>query len=206
MDLNTFTSYELTDIPNDPGIYSFRTKIVSLESVGLIGNSNFNDESLLRAKEKVRERLINIDNLYASRRLIGKAQEPSKTSHLAKTLLLEIDEDSSLVSDDLNKKLSNVTDIYKLVKLLNILTLALPPLYVGITVDQTLAARYIQHQRDFDAKSKGCFGGRVAQSGIRWTDLDFSAIRLPTSIIDRSCMEFAEYILHALNKPLFSNS
>ena len=156
MDLNTFTSYESSDIPNDPGIYSFRTKIVSPESVGLIGNSNFNVESLLRAKEKVRERLINIDNLYATRRLIGKAQEPSKTSHLAKTLLLEIDEDTSLESDDLNKKLSNVTDIYKLVKLLNILTLALPPLYVGITVDQTLAARYIQHQRDFDAKSKGC--------------------------------------------------
>ena len=52
MDLNTFTSYESTDIPNDPGIYSFRTKIVSPESVGLIGNSNFNVESLLRAQGK----------------------------------------------------------------------------------------------------------------------------------------------------------
>lgn len=203
-----FKSYDHTEIPDEPGIYAFRAKIVTPASVGLIGNSGFDIDSLLTARKMILKRLLMVDRLLSSREMTGEATERDKSPYLAKILHLEIEEKITLDADDLSMRLDKFEDmnVFQLVKPLNLTTLALPPLYVGITVDQTLSTRYKQHQSDFDANQKRRFGGRVSQAGIRWSDLDFSAICLPTSMMDRNSMEFTEYILHALGKPLFSYS
>ena len=134
--------------------------------------------------------------------------EHDKAQHLAKVFHLQIKEKITLEAEELSKRLDGINDqnIFQLVKLLNLVTLVLPPLYVGITVDQTLSTRYKQHRFDFETNRAGSFGGRITQTGIRWTDLDFSAICLPTSMMDSKNMRLAEYILHSLGKPLFSQS
>lgn len=203
-----FKSYDHTEIPNEPGIYAFRAVIATPACVGLIGNSGFDVDSLSTARKKILERLLEIDHWLSERQMTGKAMEHEKAQHLAKILHLQIEEKITLEEKELSKRLDKVDDqnIFQLVKLLNLVTLALPPLYVGITVDQTLSARYKQHRLDFETKRAGSFGGRITQTGIRWTDLDFSAICLSTSMMDSNNMRFAEYILHSLGKPLYSHS
>ena len=201
-----FVSYIEDDIPFSPGIYAFRVKIVTPLRVGLIGNSNFDPKSLELAREKIINRLEMVDNLLVMRKMKGLAREKNKALHLSKSLKVKISESIAVEKQTLEKRLSENLDTYKLLQLLELVTLALPPLYVGITVDQTLSARYQQHRRDFESSRSQSFGGRISALGIRWSDLNFSAVSLSPKFVDKDLLEFAEYVLHALGKPIFSQS
>ena len=152
------------------------------------------------------KRLLMVDRLLSSREMTGEATERDKSPYLAKILHLEIEVKITLDADDLSMRLDKFEDmnVFQLMKLLNLTTLALPPLYVGITVDQTLSTRYKQHQSDFDANQKSALAVVFLKMVFVGQISIFSAICLPTSMIDRNSMEFAEYILHAFGKPLFS--
>jgi hypothetical protein len=204
--IGSFESFNQPDIPDSPGIYAFRAQILSPEQVGLIGNTNFDSDTLKNARTKLTARILTLDKLLSRRQYRGSIKELDKAHHLSHTLAADISELPTLNPSRIEARVHRIQDIVKLVRLLNAVTLALPPLYIGITIDQTLNARYRQHQSDYETNKLNCFGGRVLECGLTWGDLDYSALKLPTSLVDNECMVFAEHILHALGKPIFSNS
>ncbi|WP_175718790.1 hypothetical protein [Burkholderia anthina] len=79
------------------------------------------------------------------------------------------------------------------------------PLYVGITVEQTLQQRYSQHYRDFNNSDElNVFGTRLRKSGIRWEDILFTCADLPLANVSSSGLLFLETQIHAMHPPLFS--
>ena len=77
-------------------------------------------------------------------------------------------------------------------------------MYVGIALDQTLKNRYNQHWNAFLNKKEGCLGGRISDSGLIWDDISYSAIEIPTGIIQKEMISICEDILQGFSKPLFS--
>lgn len=202
---NTFAQYRSETLPDDPGVYAFRASIVSFEHIGLRGRGH-STGAINRAKQKLVARLGFFDEIFAGRVLNGSLVEENNPATIGVCYDATLSQSQSLDLSRISERVEAIDDFQKLVQLLNMLTLALPPLYIGITVDQTLKQRYRQHRRDFETKRQGCFGGRVAAVGLAWDDLDFSAITLPTGLAERQIVEFAESMLHAFTKPLFSTA
>jgi len=74
-----------------------------------------------------------------------------------------------IVSEDIPHFVSNV----------ELLCTALPPIYVGVTIDQTLQQRYSQHKRNHANQVSGTFGQRLARLGFEWSDVVFSCAPQP---------------------------
>jgi len=203
---NTLKTYQEDEIPVEPGLYSFHLNMITMDKVGLIGNSNFNKEKLQVAKINLLNRLDRIDKILNSRLFSGKLVEKEKNYYNSVSYGLSATSNHGLIMDQLKLKIEAAEDIVRVVKLLNRMCIILPPLYVGITINQTLKKRYNQHKSNFFKNKNGSFGGRIAEANIRWDELIFSAVEIPTRLIDKEMLELCEDILHGLSKPIYSIS
>lgn len=201
--MNSWQLYDEYSLPTGPGIYCFRLKLVTLESVGLIGNSRYTQSEVDTAKRKLISRFSLLSNVYGSRKLVGSLQEPYKKENTP--LRLDVSAD---ISDLFNMEsyidlVKRCNDIPHLIKLLSTANSIMPLLYVGIAYDQTLYQRYHQHKNNYMNKKEGCFGARVSAAGLRWSDLQFAAVECGVTC-DHESISLYEDMLHGLYKPVFS--
>ena len=75
---------------------------------------------------------------------------------------------------------------------------------MGIALEQTLKERYEQHWYDVLNNKSNSFGGRVSKCGLLWDDLSYSAIEIPTGIVQKDLISVCEDLLQGFSKPIFS--
>jgi hypothetical protein len=198
--LTEVDEFELSRLPPSGGIYAFHVRLIRRATVGLI-TGQASEHELLRAKSKL---LLLIDRLLALEtrsRFSGGIREIGHYEHHGRLVELQ---GSVTVTEYLKKVINKLpwTDVPQFIRVLEAVPTFLPPLYIGITLDQTLQSRYEQHKRAFSAgPSDDTFGGRIAASGLAWNDLIFSVAPQPNLRLTDTAVELLEDYLQYFSRP-----
>lgn len=201
-----FVQYESEDVPNKPGVYAFALEPISLANFGLVGAGPFELERLEKVKKRLVEKLLSWEELLSSREFVGRVVEPSKDNTNSMILNIQAAMQTSLRPQKLLDSIDSVSDPVKLMRLLEVISVAMPPLYVGVAIDQTLKQRYEQHWNNYLSKRSGCFGGRLREMRVEWSELSYYAVEIPTGFIEKNAINLCEEIVQALSKPILSNA
>lgn len=159
------------DLPQKAGIYTFFYNPFSPHGLGLFADKPLTDKKINRAKKTVEKKLavlkelrfglesdIQIDLGIPSGKRLANFHAHAYASYLDNTSKL----------DDLTSE-----EFLELLNLANRSIHALPPIYFGITIKQTLKERYIQHYANFLNNKPGTFGSRAREHLLAWEDLAF---------------------------------
>ena len=191
--LKQIDEYELFSAPNTGGIYAFHLRLIRNASVGLTGAV---DSKLL---DEAKERLKILVNWVSEVELSGAyhghvAETGSYESHGRRVDLSGVLATSHYLVQQIENLKSE--DVPSFVRTLDALSTCFPPLYVGITLRQTLQDRYRQHKRDHESgPSTQTFGGRAASIRLAWDDLVFScASQEALRLSDESIRALENYI------------
>lgn len=199
-----FQKYKSNDVPDSPGIYAFHLNPFSLQKLGLIGVSRFTKQEIDSAKRRLYRKILQASELIHFRELRGDISEGHKSVANRLELRLVGSTKSSFSQNWLEEKIEPIEDVLSLIRVLEVVSMVIPPLYVGIALDQTLSHRYDQHFRDYLQRSPKCFGGRLAAQGLDWEETTFTAIKLPIDVANSELVNLVEDIIHGLTKPIFS--
>jgi len=199
-----FKNFKHNEIPSSPGIYVFRLDLVSQSKLCLRGSTGHAEIEVVRAKKNLIKRIQLIDKVMSSRKFEGQISEIEKVTHNKIQIDLLGNSRRVFEGTDLIKKLEEVEQLISLIQILEIITKIIPPLYVGIALEQTLKDRYEQHWNNYLSKKENGFGGRLSKSGLGWDDLSYSAIEIPTGIIQKDLVEVCEDLFQGFSKPIFS--
>jgi hypothetical protein len=190
--------FQLRGIRNAGGLYAFHLRLIRPGRVGTEDRSNIDNE-------KIRDRFKSLAKRVADLEFSGTyfgllSQEQQYDTH---GLAIRLQGQCQGV-DFLSNLISDVPDseLLDFVTAISAVTPYLPPLYVGIAVKQSLQDRYNQHRRDFEAgPSNDTFGGRLADAGLDWSDLLFSAIPSHRLRLSGNSTHALEKYIHYLSRP-----
>ncbi|MAY03703.1 MAG: hypothetical protein CMQ38_12090 [Gammaproteobacteria bacterium] len=196
---------DINSLPESPGLYTFHLKIADLAILGLRGNADFTNGEINNAKLKLLKRINRLKKIYEVKNYKGKLSV-GDGDRVSEKYKLEAKTEISLKFEFLKNRLEFIDDISNLVKILNSLNFLMPPLYVGITVNQGLKTRYWQHKRNYEKNESGTFGSRLKSDGLLWSDLEFHTVIIPSSIMEKSTVQFCESLIHAFGRPIYSYS
>lgn len=179
-------------------------KPISLEKLGLVGMSNFTEKDISIAKKNLVKKLIFSAEIFSVREFSGYLRENDKS--YKNQVAIEMNGKSISAFDEvwLLEKINSINDVVSLMKVIEILSAVFPPLYVGITISQTLRSRYDQHWNNYNAGRPKCFSARLHENSIDWSELNYMAIEIPTELINDEMIGFCEDLMHGLTKPIFS--
>ena len=165
----------LEDIPTSPGLYAFYLSFISRRSLGLFQGESSSESEIDNAKSILEKKFLRFLSLRKERRYQGKIRDASRHSHLSPSFSVGLDEYFS--DAPLKSLLAMSGEIFlSAVDMIEDTLLLQPPVYVGISVDQTLRDRCLQHRKDFDSSiDGGGFGARLKRMGFEWTDLVYVA-------------------------------
>jgi len=203
--MSTLQPYSPSNIPHTPGIYSFSFKQITPQTLGLRGLTSFTTEEILRAKAKLASTISRVSGVVNHRVLKGTITEPGKRKKNRLEVSLFGQTNAELDEQGLLAKIEVIEDFQSLISVLSAMSMVIPPLYVGITIDQSLSQRFAQHQNDYIARKGDNFGFRLYKSGIDWDQVQFSAISLPNEVVRADLLELVEGVLHTLTKPVLSS-
>lgn len=179
-------------------------KPISLQKLGLLGMSSFDEGDIKAAKRQLIKKLDFVSMVFNEREFDGYIQEKNKS--YKNRVLIELDGKSigSFNTKWLEERIYNIKDTVSLLKVIELLSTVFPPLYIGIAIDQTLSSRYDQHWNNYNNGKKGCFSSRLIESGIDWSDVSYMAVKIPTELVNEEMIGFCEDLIHGLTKPIFS--
>ncbi len=165
----------LEDIPKSPGVYAYYLSFISRRSLGLFQGASFTDSEIKSAKSILERKFLKFLTLRKERRYQGKVRDTSRYSHLSPSYEVELEETFS--DAPLQSLLAMNNEFFlSAIDMIEGTLLLQPPVYVGISVDQTLRDRCLQHRKDFENSVDGAgFGARLKRMGFEWTDLVYVA-------------------------------
>ncbi|WP_157652672.1 hypothetical protein [Burkholderia ubonensis] len=196
----------MEEIPESPGFYAFYLNVMTPQKVGLIGNRPALADERDVVGRNIVNRLGRVLKLFRNQKYKGMISTGQRGKHIVHRLVLDASEQAPVeIFEDVEKL--NAEDQLMYLRYASGLATFLHPIYVGITVEQTLKARYAQHRFDFDGVEKGAldFGSRVRASGFEWDDLVFSCIPFEGGGDPRRVLRLLEKQLQALARPVFSS-
>lgn len=201
--MRVFYSYQKDQIPDRAGIYSFYYNPYNYHGLGLYKDRKISEQDLKRSKSALRKKLHLLQFLKLSLKadISVKLSAPSGTSvaefnSLASANLIAIDDDIANLSAD---------EFIELLELANNSIHTFPIIYCGITIEQTLRDRYIQHYSNFKTGQNATFGGRVGKFSLDWHDLAFSCVPSGSLVGFRSAALRLERQIINFSVPLLSN-
>lgn len=201
----SFQSYEPDEVPEAPGVYCFRVRVISRSELGLLGAKRpLPIAETGRLRERILKKLVKVFDVLSSGELHGHLGE-EKDRKLAFAYQLTANSAVSMDKDYLRASLAAIDDVYELVLFMERLTALTPPLYVGMSVAQTLKQRYNQHWSNYNSSVSGTFGCRIRESGLEWEELQYSAIEAPAALPKKQSIELCEWLALSLAKPKLSN-
>ena len=196
--LTTVDEYDLRRMRPTPGFYAFHLRALRSATVGLRGRGPFQHATLTRARRNILailDRMLALaraktyeGGLYEVHTYHRHGTELRLTGGLAHTGYLRATVER-MALDDLPGFVSSV----------DALSTFLPPVYVGIVVEQTLLDRYQQHKSDHSRKTPGTFGQRLADHGFHWSDVVFSCA--PQARVGTTAIRALEDYLHYFSRP-----
>lgn len=198
--LTEVDEFQLSRLPPSGGIYAFHIRLIRRATVGLL-IPDASKEDLRRARNKLLLLLDRLVELEARLHFSGEIHEIGHYEHHGRRVELK---GSVTVTDYLKRVINRLpwADVPQFIRVLESVPTFLPPLYIGIALDQTLQSRYEQHKRAFSAgPSDDTFGGRVAASGLAWNDLIFSIAPQPNLRLTDTAVELLEDYLQYFSRP-----
>lgn len=204
LEMKTFSVNNADKIPKNQGLYAFYLDLISPSKIGLIGNDNFTDAQLKRAKELLLKRISKCINIVRSDRLSGELRETGKSDHITRRYSIFAE---GISSEYITTVLSELPyeHVYNYSILSGMLSIFAQPVYVGISKDQTLFARYSQHKNDYEnSNDKSKFGVRVKELELDWDELIFSCIEIDDPTNDNLIIRTLEKQMQAISMPLLS--
>jgi len=196
--------YEEWDIPKSPGIYSFRLEALTLYELGIRPDSDFSSEDfMIKVRGKILDRIVKVETIMFSEELSGSVRNKDKSFTFNQFSEVKVIKRKYIVNS-LNDKLQKINNIKSFTQILSTLNNLLPPLYVGITYEQTLLERYTQHKRSLGSLKSSSLGERLGHLNIGWSEIGFYAKPISISNIDKSELELSEDIFQYLSNPILS--
>jgi hypothetical protein len=162
---------------------------------------NVSKDELKTAKMKLILLLHRLLQLEQRQRFSGRIFEDECYEHHGRQIALN---GSTHVTDYLQVTMDRLPedDVPAFIRVIESISIFLPPLYVGITLAQTLQSRYEQHKRDYSSGSSDTtFGGRVSASGLAWNDLVLSVAPQPALRLSDISIEILEDYLQYFSRP-----
>lgn len=196
------TSFQLTQdknsVPdNKGGIYFFNFRLPSDYEFGLISEDSFNIEVFINILETKISKYVKLTNSF---KLSGNIDNGC-ADHLK--FSLGISGSNNCVFNFkkiINNLRSFITGYYKALYITNIMRSFFdfsPPIYIGMTYDQSFKERLIQHMnRDTN------FGRTLLELEINWSDLNYNCISIDN--INRTGVRDIEKLTQHIFKPILS--
>lgn len=205
MTFSLFSDGASDRIPASQGLYAFFLDLVSPAKIGLGGRGPWSDEVLLKAKRSLIEKVKLQAKAMNSIALSGVLREVEKGEHLriAYSLTAVRSEFQHLIDEVRALPIESVREYAFLLHQAAAIT---QPIYVGITVDQTLKERYVQHRTAHFSfgTTDSAFGVRLRNIGVEWDDVLFGCVSFETAVNPSLVLATLERHLHSLAHPVLS--
>lgn len=201
--LNYYSFDQSENIPSEPGVYSFLYNPYDPRALNIYVTEEPSENTVERAKESLSNKLQIYRTAQQTMRLQMECQVRSASDRVFGKFAGSLQTDSSAREPDFDFG-DNQTFI-DFLNLANSLSLLMQPLYCGITEEQTLRERYKQHRGDFDSKTPGTFGGRLANYQFNWEDLLFLPVPSMGLARHNEAVRLLETQLITFSNAIFSN-
>lgn len=204
MKFSSIDDHSWRDIPERPGLYFYHLNSITACKLGLYSNTEATDDGLLVARSAMISKLQLKLKFFRSAELTGILQEQDRSVNIRKSYRLkavERHDESTLKKLELLPLalVPQAVDILEKTSFMN------KPIYIGMTSKQTLKDRYLQHRQDFNDQKIGTFGGRLRQSGLKWTDLLYSSFEVDIRLAENSqVISELESFMQSLCDPILS--
>lgn len=194
-------SAALEEVPRRPGVYAYYPAIFSRRALGLFNGTQPSRDSIDSAKALLRYKASLYLKLRRERLYEGYLRDKMRHPHLAPTFTVHLQE--RINEEPVGTLLSlSAEEFLRALDFLEKTYFLQSPLYVGISKEQTLQTRCIQHMRNYQTPSESdSFGGRLRRTGFDWSDLTFVGVPSTTYGDD---LKQAEKILHLIVNPILS--
>ena len=201
----TVDEFELSRTRETPGVYAFHLRAIRRASVGLRGKGPFAEKELMAARSNCVRILERILSLETKRMFRGHFSEPESYPGQGRAFDLT---GQITYTHSLRNAIEGIPlrDIPGFVRSAETVATLLPPLYVGITIRQSVQERYEQHKNNHSNRRAGTFGGRLATIGFHWGDVLFSFASQETLDIGNTTLGTLETFLHLLSRPRLGRS
>ena len=187
------------------GIYAFHLRPIRRATMGLTGKGPYTDEDLIGAREKYLIVLEQIIDLYRLAKFEGNIMERGAYEAHGVQLALEGNLEYTDYLYEIIRKV-DPRDVVNFIRTTEVLATFLPPLYVGITLKQTIQERYAQHYNNFCTVKDGTFGGRLARTSFEWSDVAFSCAVQSSLRIKYSTLKVLETYIQYFTRPKLGRS
>ena len=196
--LTTVDEYDLRRMRPSPGFYAFHLRALRAATVGLRGRGPFDHDVLTEARGNVLAILDRMLALAGAKTYQGDLHESHTYQRHGTVLRLTGGLAHTRYLHSTIERMA-LKDLPAFVASADALSTFLPPVYVGIVVEQTLLDRYGQHKLDHARKTPGTFGQRLAEHGFHWSDVLFSCA--PQARVGPSAIRALEDYLHYFSRP-----
>lgn len=201
---SVYSESESENIPAQPGLYAFFLNLVGPGNCGLRAGEHVSASNYTKIANNLDYRLQKLIPIFRKLELAGRVIESDKFGPLQRVF--------DFAGKETSPPLRAVTEIAATPSELESILVAskqtaffLPPVYVGMTVDQTLGQRYRQHHAAYQSSTElNVFGSRLRSAGIAWTDLLFACVPIGPRDASEIALRFVEQQLHVIHPPLFS--
>lgn len=196
------TAGSIADIPEAPGIYAFYISLIGPYSFGLRRGERVTETNAQHVRKALRQRLTRLRGVFRSSHLEGSLSDSVRSGPLQRVLVVVANECQSDLPEAAFEEMG-IDELNGFLALGSKATFMLPPVYVGMTVDQTLRTRYLQHQASF-ASDKNLFGPRIRAHRFVWDDMVFSFADLSPHEASSVPLHFLEAQIQAICPPPLS--
>ena len=200
----TFTDSEAKNIPRLQGVYAFFLDLISPAKIGLAGKGPWDEITLEKAKLSLLRRAQKQMTIAHSAELNGLLAESNKAGPLQVAYSMIAKKQGQFNSTQ-ELEVLEISKIREYAEIIHETVTFAQPLYVGITYEQTLFERYVQHRNAFQSNSvTSGFGARDRELELDWDDILFCCKPLTHPTTSRPTLRKAERHLHALTHPICS--
>lgn len=198
MKLHFFDDGSAEDIPNLPGVYAFFYRGLSSKLFGFIGN-----QRPISAVRSIAKKITTTQlTAFTKSHYIGEFYSDSQSSHIRPPFNARLESNApGRVADQIAE--IDDSDLKGFIELMSASAVFQRPLYVGITTEQTLAERYLQHRQAYYQSGIG-FGSSVKNAGFVWSNLIFGCIPYEDQRLSSQATRTAERLIQSLSSPIFS--
>lgn len=194
-----------SDIPELPGIYAFFVDLIGPYSFGLRRGDSITSETWPKIASDIAQRFSSLCQLYRNEEYTGQLFQDGKSGLLRSAIGVKA---SSLIPTIDANEIATMSPVeaHAYLAVARKAQYFLPPVYVGVTYDQTLRDRYLQHQHSYKAQTeKNIFGKRFRDSGFVWEDLIFGYAELRAEELSTLPLRFLEAHIQTISPPTLSS-
>lgn len=201
MDIDVFQDLEWQEIPELPGLYAFFVATVDAQICDMVDNANprIHPETI---QTTIHSRYRRTAALLRAHSWTGTLQSDRAAAHIIPPVGLT----GKNIMPDTAADFVSELDLVELRLVMQIMQATLffaRPAYVGMTSDQTLRDRYLQHRDAFFGGKCG-FGSRLRSHQIDWEMIRFVCIPVEQGTLSTATLRAVEKAVQSLAAPALS--